>query len=126
MKYAAAKTGNDQRRLGKVDSKVLNAPRNRRGHDPEVYRTVVDFYHRDDVSTVLPGKWDSKSIPNQKGKRVKVQKRALNNYLSNLYEKLKAQKPHLNVLLQLLQGGDLVILRSLTLLTADHVSALSI
>ena len=95
LKYAAEKTGNDWRKLGKVDSKVLNAPRNRRGHEPEVYRTVVDFYHRDDVSTVLPGKWDSKSIPNRKGKRVKVQKRALNDYLSNLHEKLKAEKPHL-------------------------------
>ena len=29
LKYAAAKTGNDRRKLGKVDSKVLNAPRNR-------------------------------------------------------------------------------------------------
>jgi len=34
----------------------LNISKNKRGFDPNVYKEVIEFYNRDDVSTALPGK----------------------------------------------------------------------
>ena len=94
IKYAAAKTGSDRRKLCRSKSKVLNFEKNKRGFDPDVYEQVLEFYARDDVSTALPGKRDAKKV---KKRKARLQKRSLNDYLSNLYEKLKAEKPYLKV-----------------------------
>ena len=59
-KYAAAKTGSDRRKLCRSRSKVLNFEKNKRGFDPDVYKQVLEFYARDDVSKTLPGKRDAK------------------------------------------------------------------
>ena len=51
----------------------------------------MKFYGRDDNSTALPGKRDAERV-----KKVRIQKRCLNDYLFNLYHKLKPEQPHLN------------------------------
>jgi len=56
----------------------------KRGFEPELHGKVLDFYNRDDVSTALPGKRDAKK---NKNRRILVQKRVLNDYLSNLHDK---------------------------------------
>ena len=71
-----------------MSSKIVNIPDNKCGFDPETYAKVFDFYARDDNSTALPGKRGVKSI-----KKIKFRKRSLNDHLSNLYQKLKAEKP---------------------------------
>ena len=50
LTYAAKKTGNDRRKMGRETSKVLRVTRNKRGFDPNVHKQVIEFYHRDDVS----------------------------------------------------------------------------
>ena len=57
IKYAAAKTGSDRRKLCQSKSKVLNFEKNKRGFDPDVYKQVLGFY---DGSTALPGTRDAK------------------------------------------------------------------
>ena len=59
-KYAAPKTGSDSRKLCRSKSKVLNFEKNKRGFDPDVYKQVLEFFARYDVSTALPGKRDAK------------------------------------------------------------------
>ena len=73
-------------------SKNLNIQSTKRGFDPEIHAKVLKFYGRDDNSTALPGKRDAKRV-----KKVRIQKRCLNAYLSNLYHKLKAEQPDLKV-----------------------------
>ncbi len=53
-------------------------------------KTLPKFFERDDNSRMIPGKKDAKKI--EKG-RLKIQKRILNDYLSNLYEKFTAEYP---------------------------------
>ena len=60
----------------------------KKGFIPVLYKKVLDFYHRDDVSTALPGKRDTKKV---KRKRKLVQKRVFNDYLHNLYQKFMSQ-----------------------------------
>ena len=88
IKYATAKTGSDHRKLCRSKSKVLNFEKNKRGFDPDVCEQVLEFYARDDVSTALPGKRDAKKV---KKRKACLQKGSLNDYLSNIYEKLKAE-----------------------------------
>ena len=95
LKYTAEKTGNDRRKMGKETSKVLNVCRKNRGFDQNIYKEVIDFFNRDYVSTALPGKKDVISLTNKTRKRVKIQK--LNDYLSNLYQKLITEKPSLKL-----------------------------
>ena len=80
--------------IDKNSSKVLNLPSKKRIRSKR-YREVLKFYHRHDVSTALPGKKDVKSV--KKRKPVRIQKRNLNDYLSNFYEKLKTEKTHLKL-----------------------------
>ena len=51
---------------------------------------VLEFFGRDDNSRMMPGKKDDKII--EKG-TPKIQKRILNDYLSNLYDKFVAEYP---------------------------------
>ena len=83
IKYASKKTKNDRKKMGKRKSKVIDFEQKKRGFYPEIYEHVKIFYYRD-VSTALPGKRDCKSI--RKGTR--LQKRVLNDYLSNLHRKM--------------------------------------
>ena len=62
----------------------MNSIKPKKGLEPVLHKKVLDFYHRDDVSTALPGKRDTKKV---KRKRKLVQKRVLNDYLHNLYQK---------------------------------------
>ena len=85
---AATKTNTDRRKLSKVKSKVVNPTKSKRGFEPKLYKTVVDFYYRDDVSTALPGKRDAKKVKQEKPS---IQKRVLNDYLSNLHQKFVSE-----------------------------------
>lgn len=51
------------------------------------YKQVEDYLERPDNSTTLPGKKDTKTT----GKEVK-QKHVLNDYILNLYYKLKLER----------------------------------
>ena len=62
-------------RLGKVISKT--------GFEPKLHKIALDFYYGD-VSTTLPGKRTATKI--KRGKP-HIQKRVLNDYLSNLHRK---------------------------------------
>ena len=93
IRYTASKTGSNRRKLSKVSSKVLNIPTNKRGFDQDIYQKVREFYARDDNSTALPGKRDVKST--RRGTR--LQKRALNDYLGNLFQKIMAENPNLKL-----------------------------
>lgn len=53
---------------------------------------VEDYLERPDNSTTLPGKRDTKTT----GKEVK-QKHVLNDYMLNLYEKFKLERPDIKI-----------------------------
>ena len=84
IKYASKKTKNHRKKMGKRKSKIIDFEQKKSGFDPEIYEHVKIFHYRDDFSTALPGKRDCKSI--RKGTR--LQKRVLNDYLSNLHRKM--------------------------------------
>ena len=54
--------------------------------DPRIHAEILRVYACDDNYMALPGKKGDKRV-----KKVQIQKRSLNDYLSNLYLKLKAQ-----------------------------------
>ena len=83
------KTGTNRNKLSKVSSKLLITKPKKRQEDVEFKKNLVkDFYCRDDNSTTMPGKRDSKKV---KSKR--IQKRNLNDYLRNLYSKFLSEYP---------------------------------
>ena len=84
LRYAANKTNTDRRKLSKANGKAMDPIKPKKGFIPVLHKKVLDFYHRDDVSTALPGKRDTKKV---KRKRKLVQKWVLNDYLHNLYQK---------------------------------------
>ena len=94
IEYAAVKTSSDHRKLCRSKSNVFNFEKNKRGFDLDLYEQTLEFYALDEVSTALPGKRDAKKV---KKRKARLQKRSLNDYLSNLYKKLKAEKPYLKV-----------------------------
>ena len=90
--YAATKTNTDRRKLSKVKSKVVNPTKSNTGFEPKLYKTVVDFHYRDEVSAALPGKRDAKKV---KQGKPRIQKRVLNDFLSNLHQKFVSE--HINM-----------------------------
>ena len=84
LSYTASKTGLNRRKMSNITGKVVCEENQKRGFQPEIYAKVLEFYNRDDVSTALPGKRDAKK---NKKKKIKIQKRVLNDYLSNLHDK---------------------------------------
>ena len=88
LKYAAKKTGTNRNKLSKVQNKSLSFEQ-KKGKAHLGKDDVVSFYLRDDVSTALPGKRDTKKI----AKRKRIQKRTLNDYLSNLQTKFLEEFP---------------------------------
>ena len=93
IKYASEKTGNNRSKMCRSTSKNLNIQSKKRGFDPKIHAEVLKFYGRDNNSAALTGKRDAKRV-----KKVRIQERCLNDYLSNLYHKLKAEEPDLKVL----------------------------
>ena len=81
--YAARGTNTDRRKLSKGLSKVIKPNKSKRGFETNLYKAVITFYNRDDVSTALPGKRDAKKV---KQGKPHIQKRVLNDYLSNLHK----------------------------------------
>ena len=86
--YAARRTNTDRRKLSKGLNKVINPKKLKRGFEPNLDKAVINFYNRDDVSTALPGKRDAKNV---KQGKPHIQKRVLNDYLSNLYQKFVSE-----------------------------------
>ena len=70
-----------------TSSKTVSISSNKRQFGPGTCAEVLDFCACDDNSTALPGKSDVKS----------TKKRSHNDYLSNLYQKFKAENPNLKV-----------------------------
>ena len=81
--YAARRTNTNRRKLSKGLSKVLNPNKLKRGFEPNLCKAVINFYNHDDVSTALPGKRHAKKV---KQGKPRIQKRVLDDYLSNLYQ----------------------------------------
>ena len=78
LKYAAKKNGTNRNKLSKVQNKSLSFEQ-KKGKAHPAKKEVVSFYLRNDVSTALPGKCNAKKIAERK----RIQKRTLNDYLSN-------------------------------------------
>ena len=78
----------DRRQLSRTTSKLSMVPRKERKKNEEIIHSVQEFFYRDDVLTALPGKRDAKKL----GKNL-LQRRVLNDYLSNLYNKFIAENP---------------------------------
>ena len=89
LKYAAEKTGTNRMKLSKVHSKFLTVNKKSRETNKSLKNDVIEFYCRDDVSTALPGKRDSKKV-----KKSRFQKRTLNDFLSNLHGKFLGEYPN--------------------------------
>ena len=91
--YTARRTNTDWRKLLKGLSKVINPNKSKRGFEPNLYKAVINFYNLDDVSTALPGKRDAKKV---KQGKPHIQKRVLNDYLSNLHQKLVSEHTNMS------------------------------
>ena len=85
------------RKLKKV-KRILATPSYyyREGLDKETKKCVVEFYERDDVSRMCPGKKDCVSTRNTDGSK-RVQKRLLLAYISEMYANFKAEFPSLKI-----------------------------
>ena len=92
--YTAMQTLTDRGKLSKTKSKTIDLEKQKRGFQPELHNQVLDFYRRDDVSIVLPGKRDVKKIGK---KKPRIQKRVLSDYLSNFYEKFVAENTNVKI-----------------------------
>ena len=92
--YTAMQTLTDRGKLSKTKSKTIDLEKQKRGFQPELHNQVLDFYRRDDVSIVLPGKRDVKKIGK---KKPSIQKRVLSDYLSNFYEKFVAENTNVKI-----------------------------
>ena len=82
------KTGTNRNKLSKVQNNSLSFEQ-KKGKAHPGKDGVVSFYLRNDASTATPGKRDAKKIT----KRKRIQKRTLNDYLSNLHTKFLAEFP---------------------------------
>ena len=74
--------------MSRTTSKLSLVPRKERKKNEEIIHSAQEIFYRDDVSTALPGKRDAKKV----GKNL-LQRRVLNDYLSNLYNKFIAENP---------------------------------
>ena len=83
--YVARKTNTDRRKLSKGLSKVINPNKSKRGFESNLYKVVINFSNRD-VFNAPPGKRDAKKV---KQGKPRIQKRILNDYLSNLHQKVR-------------------------------------
>ena len=85
-------TETDRRKLSKVKAKSIKIRKLRKKPliEKGIQAKVLEFFGRDDNSRMMPGKKDDKII--EKG-TPKIQKRILNDYLSNLYDKSVAEYP---------------------------------
>ena len=92
MKLLGKMTMTNQRKLSKVTTKSMKIRHVRKKPliKKRVQNKVIEFFKRDDNSRMMPGKKDANKI--EKG-MPKIQKRILNDYLSNLYEKFTAEYP---------------------------------
>ena len=81
--YTARRTNTDRRK-----SKVTNPNKSRRGCEPNLYKAVINFYNRGEVSTALPGKRNAKKV---KQGKPHIQKWVLNDYLSNLHQRFVSE-----------------------------------
>ena len=92
MKTLGKITMTNRRKLSKVTTKSMKIRQVRKKPlvEKRVQNKVIEFFKRDDNSRMMPGKKDANKI--EKG-MPKIQKRILNDYLSNLYEKFTEEYP---------------------------------
>ena len=86
--HAARRTNTDRRKLSKGLSKVINPNKSKRGFEPNLYKAVINFYNRGEVSTALLGKRNAKKV---KQGKPHIQKWVLNDYLSNLHQRFVSE-----------------------------------
>ena len=92
MKTISEMTMTNRRKLAKVEEKSIKIRNTRKQPLIEkwIQARVIDFFKRDDNSRMMPGKKDAKRIEKD---GPKIQKRILNDYLSNFYEKFITEYP---------------------------------
>ena len=91
--YTARRTNTDRRKLSEGISKVTNPNKSRRGFEPNLYKAVINFYNRGEVSTALPGKRNAKKV---KQGKPHIQKWVLNDYLSNLHQRFVSEHTNMS------------------------------
>ena len=79
--YAARRANTDPRKLSRRPSKVIKPNKSKREFEPNLYKAMINFYNHGDVATTLPRICDAKKV---KQGKPRIQKRVLNDYLSNL------------------------------------------
>ena len=91
--HAARRTNTDRRKLSKGLSKVINPNKSKRGFEPNLYKAVINFYNRDDV---LPHSTENATPKKVKQGKPCIQKRVLNDYLSNLHQKFVSEHTNMS------------------------------
>ena len=91
--HAARRTNTDWRKLSKGLSKVINPNKSKRGFEPNLYKAVINFYNRDDV---LPHSTENATPKKVKQGKPCIQKRVLNDYLSNLHQKFVSEHTNMS------------------------------
>ena len=91
--YAARRTNTDRRKLSKGLSKVINPNKSKRGFEPNLYKAVINFYNRHDV---LPHSTENATPKKVKQGKPCIQKRVLNDYLSNLHQKFVSEHTNMS------------------------------
>ena len=92
IKVLAKMTETDRRKLSKVKATSIKIRKLRKKPliEKGIQAKVLEFFGRDDNSRMMRGEKDARII--EKG-TPKIQKRILNDYLSNLYDKFVAEYP---------------------------------
>ena len=74
-------------------SKIVNAKR----IADDVKNKIIDYYNRDDMSRWTPGKQEYITLKDEKGEKMKLQKRYLQMTCGELYALFKAENPEIKV-----------------------------
>lgn len=73
------------------------APHKQLKVEPEINKTVRNFYLREDVSVILPGKKDTIAIKDNDGKKIIERKRVMVDSKLNLFKTFKGENPELKI-----------------------------
>ena len=83
--------------IGQEKIELCNKPKRTRSISEETVKKVNEFYSRDDISRMMPGKADVVSLRSATGEKLKVQKRHLTMKVSEAYQLFKNIHPQSNI-----------------------------
>lgn len=91
-KYRCMNTLSCQMGIDRRKVVTMSSQRKNRTIKQKYGQLVITFLEREDNCTILPGKRDTKTV-----EKVVHQKRVLNDYLHNLYDKFKVENPNVKI-----------------------------